>query len=136
MSVKKIKIELFNKKEKIIETIYVEQLSHHKYRMVDNALTNCKLTLGTEFKTKLNREGKHEITKIIKESNFVTRRFFLSTKFKTEDYKMLGAELQKRGGFWQVDFGGIATVNIPKDFEFNVDQVMSDLGLNLVEITE
>ncbi|GAK77273.1 hypothetical protein JCM19296_2880 [Nonlabens ulvanivorans] len=42
----------------------------------------------------------------------------------------------KRGGFWQVDFGGIATVNIPKDFEFNVDQVMKELDLNLTEITD
>ncbi|GAL65169.1 hypothetical protein JCM19300_3304 [Algibacter lectus] len=48
----------------------------------------------------------------------------------------MGDELTKRGGFWQVDFGGIATVNIPKDFEFNVDQVMKELDLNLTEITD
>ncbi len=49
---------------------------------------------------------------------------------------MLGAELTKRGGFWQVDFGGIATVNIPKNFEYDVDQLMKELDLHLKEITE
>ena len=72
--------------------------------------------------------------KITKESDFVTRRFFLSTEYKEADYRMLGDELTKRGGFWQVDFGGIATINIPKDFEFDIDEVMKDLGLRLTEI--
>ena len=49
---------------------------------------------------------------------------------------MLGDELMKRGGFWQVDFGGIATVNIPKDFEYDVNQIMKDLDLNLSEIID
>ncbi len=48
---------------------------------------------------------------------------------------MLGQELAARGGFWQVDMGGIATINIPKDFEYDVDQVIKDLGLNLIEMS-
>jgi hypothetical protein len=49
---------------------------------------------------------------------------------------MLGDELIKSGGAWQVDFGGIATVNIPKDFEYDVDQIMKDLDINLTEIVD
>ena len=49
---------------------------------------------------------------------------------------MLGEELTKRGGFWQVDLGSIAIVNISKDFEFDIDQVIKELDLKLVEITE
>ena len=104
--------------------------------MTDNDFCNPVLTLGTEFETKINLENKHEITRITKESEFITRRFGLTPNHKESDYRMLGEELTKRGGFWQVDLGSIATVNIPKGFEFDIDQVIKDLDLRLVEITE
>lgn len=44
---------------------------------------------------------------------------------------MLGEELTKRGGFWQVDFGSIVTINIPKDFEFDIDKLIRELDLEL-----
>ena len=136
MIMKKVEIEIYDKKEESTYTMYVESLAENKFRMIDNDIWNCRLTLGTEFETRINKEGKQEIIKITKNSDFITRRFFLSPKYKESEYKMLGNELGKRGGFWQVDFGGIATVNIPKNFEYNVDQVMKDLDLNLSEIVD
>ena len=97
---------------------------------------NFRLTLGTEFETRINKDGKHEIIKITKESDFITRRFLLNSNYKESDYRILGDELIRKGGFWQVDFGGIATVNIPKDFEYDVDQVMKDLDINLTEMVD
>lgn len=131
-----VKIKLYDKRERSITTMYVEQLAENKFKMIDNDLFNCKLTFGTEFKTRVNSEGEHEIIKITKESEFVTRRFFLSINYRDSDYRILGEELSKRGGFWQVDMGGIATINIPKDFEFDVDEVMKNFGLNLSEIVD
>lgn len=131
-----IKIELYDKREKSTTTLYVEQLTANKFKMIDNDFWNCELTLGTEFETRINEDGKHEIIRILKRSEFITRRFFLNSKFKESDYRVLGEELTKRGGFWQVDFGGIATINIPKDIELDVDQVMKDLDLNLCEIVD
>jgi len=133
---KEVKIELYVKKEKSTATMYVEQLADNKFRMTDNDIWNCRLTLDTEFETRLNKDGKHEIVKITKDSDFITRRFFLNPKYKESEYRMLGDELAKRGGFWQVDLGGIATVNIPKDFEYDVDHVMKDLDLNLTELVD
>ena len=125
----KVKIEVYHKREKITTTLYVEQLSENQFRMIDNDLVNSQLTLGTEFETKINSENNHEVVKILKESEFITRRFMLTPNYKASDYMMLGEELEKRGGFWQVDFGSIATVNIPKDFEFDINQVIKDLEL-------
>ena len=31
--------------------------------------------------------------------------------------------MMKCGGFWQVDFGGIATVNLPKNCELNLEDI-------------
>jgi len=131
-----VKIEIYDKRERSTTTMYVERLAKSRFRMLDNDLFNCKLTLGTEFETRLNKDGKHEIIKISKESEFITRRFLLSMEYRNSDYAMLGQELSQRGGFWQVDMGGIATINIPKDFEFDVDEVMKSLDLKLTEIVE
>ena len=131
-----VKIDVYHKKEKVTTTLYVEKLSENKFRMIDNDFCNPKLTLGTEFETKINAENKYEITKITKESDFITRRFELAPNHKESDYRMLGEELIKRGGFWQVDFGNIATVNIPKDFDFDVDQVIQELDLKLIDLTD
>ena len=136
MGRKEVKIEIYDKRERAITKIYVEQLAPNKFRMLDNHILNCRLTLGTEFETRINKDGKHEIVRITKESEFVTRRFFLSSKYKESDYRFLGDELSKRGGFWQVDFGGIASINIPKNFEFDIDQVMKDFDFHLIEIVD
>lgn len=136
MKPKEVKIELYDKRLKIGSINFVEQISENEFRMLDNDFINCRLTTGTEFETRINNEGKHEIIRIVKDSDYITRRFFLSSQYKESDYRMLGDELVKRGGFWQVDFGGIAIINIPKDFEFDIDQVINDLGLDLVEIVD
>lgn len=130
------KIELYDKREKVTSTMYVEKIGENKFRMIDNALFNCTLTLGTEFETRVNEEGKYEVIRIAKKSKYITRRFFLSQNYKESDYRMLGDELVKNGGFWQVDMGGIATINLPQDFKFDINQVMKDLDLRLIEIVE
>lgn len=130
------KIELYNKRERSTSVIYVEQLSENKFRMIDNDIWNCRLTLGTEFETRINKDGKHEIIKITKESDFVTRRFLLNSNYKESDYRMLGDELVKKGGFWQVDFGGVVTINLPKDFGYDINEVMKDLDINLTELVD
>ncbi|MDJ1483119.1 hypothetical protein QNI16_21655 [Cytophagaceae bacterium YF14B1] len=134
MEPEEIKIEVYDKRDKSITVLYVEQLSDNKFRMTDNDLFDYRLTLGTEFETRINQEGKHEIIRITKESTYLTRRFLLSDRHKTSDYQFLGEELVKRGGHWQVDMGGIITINLPKNAELDVDRIIKELGLNLIEI--
>jgi len=131
-----VELKLYYNKERLTITMCVEKLSENTFRMTENDIFDYRLTKGTEFTTRLNDEGKHELVNITKKSDFITKRFFLPTKYKESDYRMLGEELTKGGGFWQVDFGGIATVNIPKDFEFDIDQVIEELGLKLTKITD
>jgi hypothetical protein len=131
---KEVEIEVYDKKEKVTTILCVEQITENQFRMIDNDLFNNQLTLGAEFETKINSENKHEVVKILKKSEFITRRFSLRPNYKESDYRMLGDELTKRGGFWQVDLGSLATVNIPKSFEFDINQVIKDL--ELVEIID
>ena len=128
-----IELELYNAIDKITTTILVDKIDSNKYRMVNNDFVNG-LTKGTEFEIKVNEQGDYELSQITKESEYITRQFHLSTKHKESDYFMLAEELAKYGGYWQLDFGGIAIINIPKDFKFDVDQVIKELNLELTEI--
>lgn len=132
----KVEITVYHNEEKVTTTLHVEHLSENKFRMIDNDFCNPNLTLGTEFETEINENGIHEVKKITKESEFVIRRFQLTPKHKESNYRILGEELTKRGGFWQVDCGNFATINIPKDFEFDVDEVIQELDLKMEETAD
>lgn len=131
-----VEIKVYDKREKMIATIHVEQLSNNVFRAIQNELFNCRLIPGTEFETRLNADGNHEIIRIIKDSDFVTRRFFLTSQFTKSEYSLLGDEIMKHGGFWQVDFGNIATINLPKDCELNIDELFKLFDFNPLEIRD
>jgi hypothetical protein len=131
-----VEIEVYDEQEKLTTTIQVEQHSDHVFRTTENELFNCRLTLGTEFETRLNKDGKHEIIKITKDSDFVTRRFFLTPQFKESEYRLLGDEIMKQGGFWQVDFGGIATINLPRDSKLNIAEIFKIFDFKPTEIKD
>jgi len=136
MQTKTAVIEVYNKRENFSTTIQVEQLTDNIFRTIENELFNCDLTLGTEFETRINKEGQHEIVRIIKASEFITRRFMLTSQFKESEYRLLGDEIMKQGGFWQVDFGSIATINLPKDCKLNLDEIFKTFDFRPAEIRD
>ncbi len=136
METEEILIEVYYKREKSTSSFYAFKLSDNIYRMAENDLFNCKLTFGTEFETRVNEVGKLEIIKIFQESLFVTRRFMLDTQFTVSEYRLLGDEIMKNGGFWQVDFGSIATINLPKDTNLNIDEIFRIYNFNPSEIKD
>ncbi len=136
MQKKIVEIELYNKRERSTINVNVEQLSENVFRATENEIFNCQLSLGTEFETRQNKDGKHEIVRIIKESDFITRRFILTSQFKESEYKLLGDEIIKQGGFWQIDFGSIATINLPKNCKLNIDEIFEVFDFKALEIKD
>lgn len=136
MQPKITEIEIYDRREKMTTTIHVEQISENLFRAIENEVFNCKLTLGAEFETRLNKNGKHEIIQITKKSDFVTKRFFLTSQFKESEYRILRDEIIKKGGFWQVDFSGVATINLPKDIELNIDEIFKIFDFKPTEIKD
>ena len=131
-----IEIEIYDKREKTTETVFVEQLREDQYRMAENAVLNCRLTIGTEFEVHLNKDSKLEIARVTKESDFLTRRFVLNGEFTEGDYRVLGDEIMRQGGFWQVDLGSIATVNLPQNSSIDLNEVFKFFNFYPTEITE
>jgi hypothetical protein len=136
METEETRIEVYDKRERVTTSLYAIKLSDNIFRMAENDILNCKLTFGTEFKTKINNDGKYEMVQILKESPFTTRRFFLTSQFTATEYKLLGDEIMKKGGYWQVDFGSIAIVNLPKDSDLDIDKIFKIFNFNPIEITD
>lgn len=131
-----VEIEIYDKSGMVTTTIHVEQLSNNIFRTTENELFNSRLTLGTEFETRQNQNGKHEIVRIIKESEFITRIFLLTSQFKESEYRLLGDEIMKQGGFWQVDFRNIVTINLPKDCKIDLDEIFKAFDFKFNEIID
>ena len=118
-----LQIQVYDKREKMTGNLYVVDLGDNRYRMTENDIFNCRLTLGVEFETRVNDSGVHEIIRIVKDSPYVTRRVLLNIQFTEFDYRVLGDEIVKQGGFWQVDFGGVATINLPPGCSLDLDKL-------------
>jgi hypothetical protein len=131
-----VEIELYDKKQQMTGKIQVEQLADSTFRMIDNDTFNYRLTLGTKFETRFNQHGKHEIVKMTKESPYVTRRFFLNSQFNESEYRLLGDEIISQGGYWQVDFGSIATINLPENCTLDIDEIFKTFDFNPTEIVD
>jgi hypothetical protein len=88
---------------------------------------------GTEIEVNPVDGENYEFLSVCKVSDLITRRFILSTEYSESDYLFLGSELEKYGGFWQLDLDRFLTINIPRDLPFDLDQVMSELNIDLQE---
>ncbi|PZF71634.1 hypothetical protein [Taibaiella soli] len=102
----------------------VEQIAPNIFRMLENDILDERLTYGTEFETQTNEEGVHRIVNILKESDYVVYRLWLSSQIPIEAYRLIGDEIMKHGGYWQVDMGSIASANLPRDCEFDLDAAL------------
>lgn len=127
-------IQVYDKREKATSSFYVFELGENRFRMAENDILNCRLTFGTEFQTRMNADGNHEVICILKDSPYITRRFFLSGQFTEQEYRLLGDEIVRKGGFWQVDFGGIATINLPHDSDLDIDGIFKLFNFSPTEI--
>jgi len=126
-------LQLHDRIEGITVPLEVEQLDEQTFRLLDNHIYERHLTRGTEIRVQPMVDGTYELVSVSKSSEFVSRRFRLSSKYTESDYRVLGDELEKCGGYWQVDFNCFLTVNIPRDLPYDVDKVMATLDLQLWE---
>jgi len=123
MTEETISIEIYDKAHQVSTTMAVIKLTENTFRATENELIDDELTVGTEFETLINEAGKHELVRIVKKSELTTHRFWLPKNVKRFDLEVLGDEIMRQGGFWQVDFGGIVTINLPKDSQIDVNEI-------------
>ena len=136
MKEEQIEIEIYDKEEKVTTTFLVEKISENRFKLLENDFFNSRYNLGTEIETRVNSDGKYEFVRILKESEFITRRYMLNSQFKESEYLLLGDEIVKQGGHWEVGFGSVAVINLPKDSALDIDKIFKIFNFNPVEIKD
>lgn len=131
-----ITINIQDKRQGMSSAILVLPIGSDLFRALENEIIDCRLTYGTEFKTAVDDEGFHEIIEITKKSSYTTRRFLLNESFSESDYRLLGAEIIKQGGFWQTDFGGLVTINLPENGPLDIDAIFKIFDFNPIEVKD
>jgi hypothetical protein len=119
-----IKTIIIQSKEGSSETVYAEQLSEDTFKLMENPLMNCRINYGTIVKVAPRQDGELVFTKIVRVSNFKTRQFFLNGSLNETELRIkLGQPVLDAGGMWEVVFGGICFVHLPRDGNFDLDEL-------------
>lgn len=121
-------IHLYDPVEQISATVLVVKQAENVYKMLDNHILDKDLTFGTEFEVCINADNQYEFVRITKPSEFITTRFTLTKQFNASEYQILGDEIIKAGGFWQIDFDSLAVVNLPKNSRLDLSKVFKIFG--------
>lgn len=48
----------------------------------------------------------------------------------------MGDEIIRQGGFWQVDLGNLATINLPKESTLDLDEIFTIFNFHPTEIVD
>lgn len=109
------------------ETVFGEQVGDDTFKLLENPILNCRVNFGTTVKVKADENGELVVSRIIRASDYKTRRFLVSSTFNTTDLmQKIGNRIIEAGGTWEIAMGGLAFVHIPKASPFNLDDVFKE----------
>jgi len=128
--------EIKIKKDNLTEFVTAVKVSDSIYRLTSNSIYNNSLISGTVVATSFDENNDLNFEKRLQKSEFNIRRFQLSSKYNQSDYMMLGEEITKHGGHWEVVIGSLAFINLPKNSSFNLDEILRIFEFEGNEIKE
>jgi len=110
-------------------TYDVIKVSEHRYELVNNDPFSEVLIYGTIIE--VLPEQKEEDTFIFKEiyteSEFNLEVIGLPTALNETEMRVVGQMVIDEGGYWEVIFGGMAYVNLPKSSALKVNDELNKL---------
>jgi hypothetical protein len=135
---------MFNKREKAVEIrMYVPeeastgnyaviQLSEFTYKLANNDPFSETLSYGTiiEVESKVKEEDDEKVytlKKVLKESDFSINVIFLPSELNETELRIVGKMIIDEGGFWEVNFGGMGYVNLPKQSKLDIIEELNKL---------
>lgn len=106
----------------------VIEVSENKYMMAHNDPFSEVLTYGTIFSVlPEKKEGVFVFKEVDTESEFSIDVMFLPPFLNETELRVVGQMILDEGGYWEVLFGGMGYVNLPKSSKLNVFEEVSKL---------
>ena len=123
---------MYIQKESMVGTYEVDQLSEFIFKLTRNDPLSEFLTYGTiievekDFKEE-NGEQIYVFKKVHKESDYNLEVIGLPFQLNETELRIIGKMIIDEGGFWEVIFGGLGYVNLPKNSSLNITTELNKL---------
>lgn len=118
------------------ETVAAEQESSDTYKLLETPALSCRINYGTTIKVQADEKGELEMVKVVRASDYITRRFMLPSLSKTELMEKLGNPILEAGGLWEIVFGGIIFIHMPRTCQFDLKAFFTTVGGGITEIVD
>lgn len=123
-------IKHFNRRNRCESALEVIKLDENYFELVYNDPFDHRYESGTRIRTRVNPEGFHDIIEFIK-SDKVTHRFIASVEQNLRTLEIFVEELYTHGGRFQIDMGGLISVTVPKNFPFDIDEIIKNYSIKV-----
>ena len=117
------------------ETVAAEQVSDDTYKLLETPALSCRINYGTTIKVQPDEKGELEMVKVVRASDYKTRRFILPSLSNVELMEKLGNPLRDASGLWEVVFGGIIFIHMPRGSQFDLEALFRSIG-SVTEIVD
>lgn len=124
-----IEIKMYVPEEASTGPYEVIKVSEYRYQLTNNDPFNEKLSYGTIIE--VFPDKKDEDTWVFKgvyvESDYNLEVIGLPTALNETELRIVGQMIVDEGGYWEVIFGGMGYVNLPKTSKLNVIDELNKL---------
>lgn len=129
---KEIDIRMYIPDESATGSYAVIQLSEFTYKLTNNDPFNETLSYGTiiEVEPQIKEDDDEKVytlKSVLKESDFSINVIGLPSELNEKELRVVGKMITDEGGFWEVIFGGMGYVNLPKHSRLDVIEELNKL---------
>lgn len=124
-----IEIKMYVPEEASTGTYEVIKVSEYRYKLTNNDPFSEILTYGTiiEVLPEKKDEDTFVFKKVYAESDFSHEVIGLPSSLNETEMRIVGQMIIDEGGYWEVIFGGMGYINLPKNSKLNVSEELNNL---------
>jgi hypothetical protein len=124
-----IEIRMYHPEEESTGNYEVVKVGENEYKLAANDPFNEDFSYGTiiEVEKEEKDKGVLQFKRISKKSDFTLNVYGLGSSLNETELRIVGDMIIKEGGYWEVIFGGIAYVNLPKESRLKVIEELNKL---------
>ncbi|MGD1839749.1 MAG: hypothetical protein ACFB0B_02475 [Thermonemataceae bacterium] len=124
-----IAIKMYVPEEASTGTYEVIKVSENRYKLTNNDPFSETLTYGTIIEVLPEKKDKDTFVfkKVYAESEFNLEVIGIPMSLNEAELRVVGQIIIDEGGYWEVIFGGMGYVNLPKTSQLNVIDELNKL---------
>lgn len=125
-------IYIYNPNDASTANFEVLKVSDYTYQLMSNDPFQEALCYGTliEVEKNLTKEGDFQLKRIVKASDYTLEVYPLPNDLNETELRIVGDMIVTNGGYWEVNFGGLGYVSLPKHSTLDVIKELENIKKN------